>query len=81
MTKKKILVVDDSRTIRASLKVAAQAQGYVIAEAENGYVAIKAVRDEKPDIIFALPPEERLPAAMQLLGIDFARLSDVAGHA
>ena len=34
-----------------------------------------------PEIIFALPPEERLPAAMQLLGVDFANLSDVAGHA
>jgi twitching motility two-component system response regulator PilG len=53
MSSKKILVVDDSRTIRASLKVAAQAQGYMIAEAENGYLAIKAVMDEKPDIIFA----------------------------
>jgi len=28
-----------------------------------------------------MPPEHRLPAAMQLLGIDFANLSDVAGHA
>jgi putative transcriptional regulator len=34
-----------------------------------------------PDIIFNLPPEERLPAAMQLLGVDFANLSEVAGHA
>jgi putative transcriptional regulator len=32
-------------------------------------------------IIFGLPPEERLPAAMQLLGFDLANLSDVAGHA
>ena len=32
-------------------------------------------------IIFEVPPEERLPAAMQLLGIDFTNLSDVAGHA
>lgn len=32
-------------------------------------------------VIFELPPEERLVAAMQLLGVDFANLSDVAGHA
>jgi putative transcriptional regulator len=32
-------------------------------------------------IIFDLSPEERLPAAMQLLGFDLANLSDVAGHA
>ena len=34
-----------------------------------------------PQIIFELPPEERLAAAMHLLGVDFANLSDVAGHA
>ncbi|GAA5176732.1 YqgE/AlgH family protein [Niveibacterium umoris] len=32
-------------------------------------------------IVFDLPPDERLDAAMKLLGVDFARLSDVAGHA
>ena len=32
-------------------------------------------------IVFELPPEDRLVAAMQKLGIDFTNLSDVAGHA
>ena len=32
-------------------------------------------------IVFELPPEERLAAAMQKLGVDFANLSEVAGHA
>lgn len=32
-------------------------------------------------IIFDLPAEERLAAAMHLLGVDFTNLSDVAGHA
>ncbi|MBS1185644.1 MAG: hypothetical protein H6R09_1245, partial [Proteobacteria bacterium] len=31
--------------------------------------------------IFDLAPEARLPAAMKLLGIDFASLSEEAGHA
>ena len=44
---------------------------------QNAWLTVAA----DPAIIFALPPEERLPAAMQLLGIDFANLSDVAGHA
>ena len=44
---------------------------------QNAWLTVAA----HPDIIFDLPPEERLPAAMQLLGVDFARLSDVAGHA
>lgn len=33
------------------------------------------------EIVFDLPPEERLAAAMQKLGIDFANLSESAGHA
>jgi putative transcriptional regulator len=44
---------------------------------QNAWLTVPA----DPRIMFDLPPEERLPAAMQLLGIDFANLSDVAGHA
>jgi putative transcriptional regulator len=31
--------------------------------------------------MFSVPPEQRLPAAMRLLGIDFSRLSEDVGHA
>lgn len=44
---------------------------------QNAWLTVGA----DPHIIFDLPPEERLTAAMQLLGVDFAKLSDVAGHA
>lgn len=44
---------------------------------QNAWLTVTA--DE--EIMFTLPPEERLPAAMQLLGIDYAKLSEVAGHA
>jgi putative transcriptional regulator len=44
---------------------------------QNAWLTVAA----EPEIIFGLRPEERLPAAMKLLGIDFANLSDVAGHA
>jgi putative transcriptional regulator len=44
---------------------------------QNAWLTVAA----DPEIIFGLPPEERLPAAMQLLGFDFANLSEVAGHA
>ncbi|HQR03816.1 MAG: YqgE/AlgH family protein [Proteobacteria bacterium] len=44
---------------------------------QNAWLTVPA----SPAVIFDLPPEERLAAAMQLLGVDFARLSDVAGHA
>ncbi|MDX8385640.1 MAG: YqgE/AlgH family protein [Gallionella sp.] len=32
-------------------------------------------------ILFELPPEERLPAAMSLLGVDYSSLVEDAGHA
>jgi putative transcriptional regulator len=44
---------------------------------QNAWLTVQA----DPQIIFALPAEERLPAAMQLLGVDYAKLSEVAGHA
>src|SRR5579859_4929970 len=44
---------------------------------QNAWLTVEA----RDGIIFDTPSEERLPAAMQLLGIDFARLSEEAGHA
>lgn len=45
--------------------------------AQNAWLTVPA----RPDILFEMPPEERLPAAMQKLGVSFTQLSDVAGHA
>lgn len=45
--------------------------------AQNAWLTVQA----KPEVIFDRAPEDRLPAAMSLLGIDYAKLSDVAGHA
>jgi putative transcriptional regulator len=45
--------------------------------AQNAWLTVPA----DAQIIFSLPPDERLTAAMQLLGVDFTNLSDVAGHA
>ena len=45
--------------------------------AQNAWLTVPADHA----IMFDLPSEERLPAAMQLLGVDFANLSEVAGHA
>jgi len=44
---------------------------------QNSWLTVEA-RDA---ILFETPAEERLPAAMELLGLDYARLQDVAGHA
>jgi putative transcriptional regulator len=45
--------------------------------AMNGWLTVQA----RLDIIFDLPAEERLSAAMEMLGVNFATLSDEAGHA
>ena len=44
---------------------------------QNAWLTVAA----DPHILFGLPPAERLAAAMHLLGVDFANLSEVAGHA
>jgi putative transcriptional regulator len=44
---------------------------------QNAWLTVPA----QPEVIFDLPAEERLAAAMSLLGVDYAKLSDVAGHA
>lgn len=44
---------------------------------QNAWLTVPA----NPDLVFSLPPEERLAAAVRLLGIDLAMLSEEAGHA
>jgi putative transcriptional regulator len=43
----------------------------------NGWLTVKA----DAHLIFDIPAEERLTAAMALLGLNFGNLSEVAGHA
>jgi putative transcriptional regulator len=45
--------------------------------AQNAWLTVAA----QPEVIFQLPAEERLVAAMDLLGVNFASLSESAGHA
>lgn len=44
---------------------------------DNAWLTVEA----DPDILFTLPYEERLGAAMQKLGFNLSQLADVAGHA
>jgi putative transcriptional regulator len=44
---------------------------------QNAWLTVEA----SEGILFDTPAEERLPAAMELLGLDYARLQDAAGHA
>ncbi|HEY6281133.1 MAG TPA: YqgE/AlgH family protein [Burkholderiales bacterium] len=45
--------------------------------AQNAWLSVPA----KTEVIFDLSAEQRLPAAMELLGVNFATLSEDAGHA
>lgn len=45
--------------------------------AQNAWLTVPATSE----ILFDMPAEERLAAAMNALGVDYANLSDVAGHA
>jgi two-component system response regulator VicR len=47
----KILIVDDEKGIRKSLGDYLERQGFVTLLAEDGEIALKMARDEKPDIV------------------------------
>ena len=66
------------RSVLVSLGYAGWSAGQLEHElSQNAWLTVEA----QDAIIFDTPVEERLPAAMELLGIDFARLQDEAGHA
>lgn len=44
---------------------------------QNAWLTVKA----DPRVIFDMPADAKLDAALHLLGVDFANLSEVAGHA
>lgn len=81
-TSKDILVATGRREGPAQILVTLGYAGWAPGQLENeikqnAWLTVAA----DPDVIFDLPPEERLPAAMHLLGIDLAMLSKDAGHA
>lgn len=45
--------------------------------AQNAWLTVEA----RDDVIFDMPPAQRLLAAMEMLGVDYATLSEGAGHA
>ena len=48
----KILVIDDERSIRNSMKGILQYEGHEVVLAENGMEGLVSVKSEKPDIVF-----------------------------
>ena len=69
---------DGPRDVLVSLGYAGWSAGQLEHElGQNAWLTVEA----DADLLFGMPAEQRLPAAMQLLGIDFSRLSEDVGHA
>ncbi|MFZ5502705.1 MAG: YqgE/AlgH family protein [Pseudomonadota bacterium] len=69
---------DGPRNVIVTLGYAGWDQGQLEHEiSENAWLTMPA----SEHILFALPPEERLAAAMALLGVNYASLVEEAGHA
>ena len=49
---KKVLVIDDSNTIRRSAEIFLKQGGYEVVLAEDGFDALSKVNDHDPDVIF-----------------------------
>ena len=66
------------RDVLVSLGYAGWSAGQLEQElAQNAWLTV----DADAGVLFDVPPEERLPAAISKLGIDFSRLSEDVGHA
>jgi len=49
--------------------------------AQNAWLTVSGKTDSISDVIFGTPAEDRLPAAMRILGIDLNSLAGGVGHA
>ncbi|MDR2031086.1 MAG: YqgE/AlgH family protein [Azoarcus sp.] len=68
----------EPREVLVSLGFAAWTAGQLEQElVDNAWLTIPA----DMSIVFGMPPEERLSAAVHKLGIDLAQISEIAGHA
>jgi len=69
---------DGPSEVFVSLGYAGWAAGQLEQEiAQNAWLTVEA----DADLVFDIPAEMRLPAAMERLGVDYSRLSDDVGHA
>ena len=81
----KILIIDDERSIRNSLKEILEDEGYDVEVAENGQQGVEMVEKEKYDVIFCdikMPVMDGVETLAKLtsMGIDSAVVM-ISGHA
>jgi two-component system, NtrC family, response regulator AtoC len=71
----KVLIVDDEKLVRWSLRQKCQEWGYHVAEAENGTAGLRAAHNESPDLVLL---DVRLP---DINGIDVLQQLKQSGDA
>jgi twitching motility two-component system response regulator PilG len=48
----KVMVVDDSRTIRSTAEVLLGKEGFAVITAEDGFDALAKIAEDRPDVVF-----------------------------
>ena len=66
-SREKILIVEDEKLIRMSLRESLSSEGYVVSEAETGEAGLHRIREDAPDLVLL---DYRLP---DMTGIDVLR--------
>jgi DNA-binding response OmpR family regulator len=72
--KKKILVVDDEKNIRLLLHDELSDEGYDVVLADSGEVAMRMIREEKPDLVtldIKMPGEDGLSILRKIREIEY----------
>ena len=75
MSRDKVLIVDDEKLVRWSLRQKCEEWGYQTVEAENGQTALKVAHNESPDLVLL---DVRLP---DLGGLEVLQQLKVNGDA
>lgn len=71
MLPKKLLLVDDDRDVRESMRMLLEMEGYEVLEASNGREALEAANSQNPDLIV-------LDMWMPIMsGMEFCRIRSV----
>jgi DNA-binding NtrC family response regulator len=76
MAKVKVLIVDDDRLVRWSLRKKCEEWGYAALEAEDGAIALRKAQAEAPDVVLL---DVRLPDVGGLEVLEQLKASDDAG--
>ncbi len=72
--KKKILVVDDEKSIRMLLREELTDEGYEVVTADSGETTLKMIKEEKPDIVtldIKMPGEDGLSVLRKIREINY----------